>query len=600
MLTAQLNNTQSHLLPKQDVWVADFLLTFDDIPPPNIGRTFDPAWQPVCSNQGNHLWQQPPSPSWRGAPMLTGTAVNWQFWLLGELYDTQNPHKTIADMLLGHTPAANLNGHFLLWAWQADTQQWHIWTNRFGTFHAYMTTGTGQTAVGTYAPAVSAYSNRQLDWQGLTSQFTFGFFAADRTHFEDVRLLRPATHYVFERNGRLAQQDRYWQWSHQPNLTRSYDDTVAEFAALFELIMAEQTRDGRIGLPISGGLDSRSTVAALQTHSAQIWPFSYGYSADSVETHIARQIAEVRNLPFTAFTIQPYLFEQLPQILDSVESFQDVTQCRQAAIVEELRHETDALIAAHMGDLWLDTAGLESRKDGMDETAVAHFALKKVKKQGREWLINHLCQPQLGQIQAKIITDTAIQTELAKLQHITDPDFRVKAFKIEQWVWRWTNASLRMYQAGTFPRLPFYDTRLADFFCTVPTHFLTGRQLQIDYLKRAAPDLARITWQAYDVNLFQFQHFNSWQLPKRIAKKARRMLTQQKVLQRNWEVQFLSPSGYGHLRSHLLRSGLHLHEFIAPQTIKKLLETFYAQPNGANGYTVSMLLTFATWLERHG
>ena len=61
-----------------------------------------------------------------------------------------------------------------------------------------------------------------------------------------------------------------------------------------------------------------------------------------------------------------------------------------------------------------------------------------------------------------------------------------------------------MYQAGAFPRLPFYDTRLADFFATVPTAFVKGRRLQIDYLKRFAPDLARIKWQAYDTNLYRY------------------------------------------------------------------------------------------------
>ena len=51
---------------------------------------------------------------------------------------------------------------------------------------------------------------------------------------------------------------------------------------------------------------------------------------------------------------------------------------------------------------------------------------------------------------------------------------------MEQWSARWTTASLRMFQSAAFPRLPFYDTRLADFFATVPTPLVAGRRLQID------------------------------------------------------------------------------------------------------------------------
>ena len=61
---------------------------------------------------------------------------------------------------------------------------------------------------------------------------------------------------------------------------------------------------------------------------------------------------------FQAFTIHPYLFHNLNLVLDSVEGFQDVTQCRQAAVVGEIASQADYLIAAHWGDVWLDDMGL--------------------------------------------------------------------------------------------------------------------------------------------------------------------------------------------------------------------------------------------------
>lgn len=193
-----------------------------------------------------------------------------------------------------------------------------------------------------------------------------------------------------------------------------------------------------------------------------------------------------------------------------------------------------------------------------------------------------------------------VRPELEASRGIDEPDFRIKALKTDQWSFRWTTASLRSYQLGAFPRLPFYDTRLADFFATVPTEFVAGRRLQIDYLKQYAPDLARITWQAGGANLYRYRSARYWKLPLRAAAKARRILLGEKVLQRNWEVQFLGEGGHRGLAHWLTRTGLRLHEFVAPNEVRTLLDEFYADPDAARGYTVSMLLTFSAWLEHHG
>jgi hypothetical protein len=155
-----------------------------------------------------------------------------------------------------------------------------------------------------------------------------------------------------------------------------------------------------------------------------------------------------------------------------------------------------------------------------------------------------------------------------------------------------------MYQAGAFQRLPFYDTRMTDFFAGVPTAFVEGRKLQIDYLKRFAPDLARITWQAYGTNLYRVAYFDTWLLPTRAVKKAMRALSGRRVPQRNWEVQFLSAEGRLGLERQLLSPGRKLHSLVDIRDVRELLDAFFSSPfEEGRGYTVSMLLTFAACLE---
>lgn len=598
-------------LPKsreEFTFAGDILLTFHAEERSFPGRIANHRWEQVLAGKNWQIQQQSPSANWKGFPMLRGSVGEWRFWFLGELYDVSEARSDhlLGNVLMGDEPATVLNGRFLLWAWNETTGCWHIYTDRLGTLHAYFADNGKQTALSTFFPAAAeAASRRRLDWLGLTGFFGLGFFPEDRTYYEDVRILRPASHYIFDENGRLLSRKRYWHWWHQPDVHRTYEDTIAQFAGLLTEIMTDLTQDGRIALPISGGLDSRSTVAALSAdhrHAAGLWPFSYGYSNDSVETRIARQVAATRNLPIQTFTITPYLFNRLDLVMAGVEGFQDVTQCRQAAVLDEISHHADYLIAAHMGDLWLDDMGLAAKeKSAFTNEAVLTKLIYKMTKEGSNWLLTHLCQPQLGQVDdPEALITGMVRRELAQIESIEEPDFRVKALKIDQWVWRWTNASLRMFQPAAFPRLPFYDTRLTDFFCTVPTAFVRRRRLQIDYLKQIAPDLAQITWQAYGTNLFRYRHFHTWLLPQRAIKKAWRLLRGKQIIQRNWEIQFLNRDGRYQLEKRLLRRGLHLHEFVSPASVKTMLDAFYAAPfTGKPGYTVSMLLSFAVWLEHY-
>ena len=129
---------------------------------------------------------------------------------------------------------------------------------------------------------------------------------------------------------------------------------------------------------------------------------------------------------------------------------------------------------------------------------------------------------------------------------------------------------------------------------------MKGRRLQVDYLKQFAPDLAQVKWQPYGANLFDYERPDLFRLPKRAGKKAVRLLTGEKIVERNWEVQFSGEKGEAGLSHWLLRPGLRLHTFVAPQKIESLLRDFRSAPlQDGHCYTVSMLVTFSAWLEEN-
>jgi hypothetical protein len=528
----------------------------------------------------------------------TRDVAPWSVWAVGELerYDALSAPADplgafVMDLRAGREKAASLDGHFVIFAWNSDSREWHVWTNRFGTMHAYAGLGARRSALGTFHPAVSrSIGANRLDWPGLSAFFSMGFFPEDRTHFEEVQILRPASHLVFDSTGLIVREERYWQWEHRPENAPPFEEALAMFGNTLGAVIRDDTARGRIAVPISGGLDSRTTVALLRNDTSRLWSYSYGYGPDSVETRIARQVAEARGLACETLAIDEYLFRRMDDVLAATEGFNDVTQTRQVSVSGALGAHSDSVIAAHWGDVWLDAAG-----DATDAGA----ALGKVMKQGRSWLLEHLCAPKMKEDPEKSVRE-CVARELERVSHIQDPDFRMKAFKTDSWSFRWTATGVRTYQLGAFPKLPFYDARMADLFCALPTDHVRGRRLQVEWLKRYAPELARIRWQAHDANLYMYPYANTLLLSQRAMKKVWRLVTRTQVLERNWEVQFLSPAGQGRLRESLTRPGLRVHEFVSGAAIGELLDRFFARPiEEKRGYTVSMLLTFSEWLERY-
>ncbi|MBN1120867.1 MAG: hypothetical protein JXJ17_07290 [Anaerolineae bacterium] len=502
----------------------------------------------------------------------------------------------LTDWEAGKLQADRLNGRFVIVIGDKNNQEWHLITDRVGAMHVYAVwRGDRVARIGTDLPSLALEASaRELDRQAVASFFAFGFFLNDRTYYTDIRILLPRSIYHFDRQGRQIDHHFYFDWHHTADPDRTYDETIEEYDSLLCQAARRCTASGRTVLPLSGGLDSRS-LAAMAPPGPSTVSYSYGYSPDSVETRLASRIARVRGFSYTGHIIGPYLFNRLPEITLVLHGSQDIPTARQVSISEWLHQHADAVLSGLWGDVWCDQMGLADGLPG-DKT-LGEYTYHKMAKRGRGWLLDQVCRPHLEVNDIEEMLSEKVATGLGEFEQIADLDFRLKIYKTSRWSFRWSNASLRGFEIGAVPRIPYYDIDLIDFFCTVPTEFVRDRRIQIDHLKRFAPDLARIRWQAAEANLYLARHGTLISLPRRAAAKIGRTLTGQKVIERNWEVQFLSLEGRQGLRDWLLAPGLSLHDHVSRQTINELLMAFFQKPDAASGYTVSMLLTFSAWLE---
>jgi asparagine synthase (glutamine-hydrolysing) len=585
-------------------YVGDLLISFnlDKLNFKNRGGSN--SWEILIEGPNWKLLELPISQTWAGFPSSSYSNEYWEILILGEFYKPNEKFYEQLPRIIDENKLEKiipqLNGRFIIIAFHKPSKEWRLWTDRFGTIHVYYGVSGDKATIGTFFPAVADdVTRKELDWYGIAGFFEFGFFPEDRTYYKDIKILRPATCFRFDQNGKQISSEQYWQWWHEPNSNRSFDETIDEYHEIFSQVVKDYCQGGQIALPISGGLDSRSTLVPIENNSPEIWSYSYGYSTDSIETRIAQKISRVKNLTFSTYTIKPYLFNDLFQILAWTEGFQDVTQSRQVFVRNEIQDHAEFLIGGLWGDVWHDSMGIDDQKNNQFNLTKA--AYRKLQKRGGRWLVENVAKPHFGQENPYSVLLQMVSGEISTVSHLKHDDFKVKAFKTNQWSFRWSIPPTRVFQSAVWPRLVFYDHRLSDFFCSVPTEFVKDRRLQIEHMKRHAPSLARITWQTYDANLYNYPYFNSILLPKRALKKGWRTLRGVKTIERNWEIQFGSDFGNRGINKWLLHSNLKLHESVPKVKIKQLVDNFYdSYPNPSYGYTLSLLLTFSAWLELHG
>ena len=515
------------------------------------------------------LWTTVPDETWSGFPMSIDRTPRITCVTVGDRRD-----------------------HWIRFEYDHQTQVWAVQTDRFATLQAYRRI-RGDPLVATFSPALWG-DDPSLDWTAVAGFLALGWYPGDRMPVEDVRILRPATTYRWDANGRSPTAARWSQWRHEPHQDPARNPGAEMDDLLSEILDGRSRESGPIGVPLSGGLDSRSTLAVLTradgpTPRSQLRAFSYGYAPDSIELEIATELAAVRGLPIDTFVVEPYLLDDLDLVLAATEGLVDLTSCRQAVVLEHLERETAAVVAAHWGDVWFGMAD-----PGPDEP-LGDWLLRGSRRRGGDWLLTQVIGDRVERPTEQI--RSLLRSEAESLPKIDDRVVAASALKTEQWSLRFTEASIRMHEAAVDPILPYYDARMADLALSLPSTWLTDRRLQIDHLRSRAPDLAAVTWQAFECDLFGLDRRWTTGLPRRLVRGLHRRVRPPKHALENWEVQF---QGEELMRwdRWLQRPSSPARALVEPPALNRLIERVTTGDRDA-GHALARLITFAAWQERY-
>lgn len=173
---------------------------------------------------------------------------------------------------------------------------------------------------------------------------------------------------------------------------------------------------------------------------------------------------------------------------------------------------------------------------------------------------------------------------------------KIRAFKNLYWAPRWTSINLAVFEAAQPIHLPYYDKRMCEFVCGIPEEYLADRKIQIEYIKKRNPAIAKIMWQDHKpYNLYNYHKNKSpYNLPYRIKNKLAREINAKlgkKYIQRNWELQFLGQENDKKLRSYLYDEKFL--NFVGKESVDRIYNDFKEKDAVFYSHAVSMLLTLS-------
>lgn len=449
----------------------------------------------------------------------------------------------------------------------------------------------------THQQFVKVHAAHELDKKAICVFAATGFFLGTDTYWQDLKVLAPATINTIDDDGFLIESKPWFEWYYEPR-DISFETALEEFTELFERICAEQSGDKRVLLPLSGGLDSRTQAIALSKLKNPVTAYSYSFKNGFAESAIAKKMAKVYDFEFKEFIIESgYLWPKLEELAALNHCYSDFTHPRQMAVLDELKKMDGVFSLGHWGDVLFDRGAAQDTQKGQELEVLS----KKLVKSGGMELANALWNEWNLEGSFDEYLKSRMQTMLDSI-NIENSSAKVRAFKSISWAPRWTSVNLSIFEAAHPFVLPYYDDRMCEFICTIPEEYLADRLLQIAYIKKQGPAIAKITWQAQrPYNLFNYKDNKSpHNLPYRIADKLKRTVNEKmgkSLIQRNWELQFLGMENDEKLQYHLF--GENLHPFLSKELLARFYNNFKTKDMVEYSHPLSMLLTLAVWKKQN-
>lgn len=196
----------------------------------------------------------------------------------------------------------------------------YLITDRYGLKHLYWSKMNGRLA---WASEVKAFLylpwiNPTVNIKSVNDFFSIGYILGDRTWLKDVYLIPSGTIITYDLDQIRIEKSRYWWWSDIKLITGKINANEIADEIGHRLVSAVKKRcrtNEKVGLNLSGGLDSRAILAAMPEREDSIHAITFGKKGCE-DIRIAAMAANLKGARHHIFEIDDknWIAERFPAV----------------------------------------------------------------------------------------------------------------------------------------------------------------------------------------------------------------------------------------------------------------------------------------------
>lgn len=271
-----------------------------------------------------------------------------QAQLLLQIYET-----------FGDAFVRELNGAFLIAIWNADQRELLLINDFLGQHLLYYTQYNNRVAFSSLANVLLADPAlpRRIDELAITEFIFWEMVLRDRTFLQDVRLLPPGS-ILKVRDGQVCIQN-YWQLRFADEYSlRPRQEYFDQFDFLLKQSIKRQApTTERVGINLSGGLDSRTVLGLVSTilPLKQIQSFTFGLP-DSDDVMLAAELARMAGTNHHSREFNAgFLFSIIDKALRLTDGMSNCVHFHAMTLLPEQSQLVDLIYTGYLGDTVLST-----------------------------------------------------------------------------------------------------------------------------------------------------------------------------------------------------------------------------------------------------
>ncbi len=385
-----------------------------------------------------------------------------------------------------------VHGAFFFVLWDPETRALVAGNDRFGLYPMYWAHSqdrfclAGRVLCAVLADVVPGRWDREAVAQFLATDDYVG----EATLVEGVSSFPQAT--LLEKRGDRLTWRRYWHYDYRGDYDGDRTGLARELGdRLVRAVERQTARAKRVGVTLSGGLDSRCLVAAASRAKVPVDTFTWA-KPGAFDREFARRVAETYG---TRHHDCDYALENLDTRFEEgmrlTEGLIDYFDCHMLAHVDILGEHSDLILNGYAGDLILGGSYL---KGWMKPMSVAELASRVF-----SWRNVLVPEARLGEVMSQPVAPEGLPS--ARFQQLLEaaqgptPGDTVDRFVLENRVRRVTSMGTVIMRHSVESAAPFFDYDLVDLILRIPSAWRAEHRIYKEMMRNTFPEALRLPWQ---------------------------------------------------------------------------------------------------------